>query len=192
MSVLSDTPGSDHAPDLTLSLSSNSNKAMASTSAAAGGPAASPSELSRLEAVESLKAKAGPVRRNLFGPVDHQRLQRDFRRLLCVNVEEAGRRWNFDFRRDRPGEGAGVQWVELRGQDVPAFYRSRSVRPAVRSKRRLSTSSGEGSPVSSSSSGSGDEDLEVMTKSCYSIQRAQKRKQSAITGGLHLSTEAEL
>lgn len=167
----------------------NSDKAMASTSAATGGPAASTSELSRLEVVESLKTKAGPVRRNLFGPMDHQQLQQDFQRLLCVSVEEANKRWNFDFWLDRPGEGAGVQWVELRCQDVPAFYRSRSVRPGVRSKRRTSmssvSSSGGASPMSSSSSGSGDEYLEVITKRCYSIQRPQKRKQSAITGELN-------
>ncbi|XP_037551568.1 cyclin-dependent kinase inhibitor 1D [Nematolebias whitei] len=157
---------------------------MASTSASTGGPAASDSELSHLEGVEALKTKVGPVRRNLFGPVDHQQLQQDFQRLLCMSVEVANKRWNFDFQRDRPGEGASIQWVELRCQDVPAFYRSCSVRPAVRpgAKRRTSmssmSSSGEGSPVSSSSSG--DEYLEVITRGCYPIHRPNKR-QSSIT-----------
>lgn len=187
-SVKNKTPVPDDVPGLTLILSSNSDKVMASTSASMGGPAASDSELSHLEGVEALKMKAGPVRRNLFGPVDHQQLQQDFQRLLRMSVEVANKRWNFDFQRDRPGEGASIQWVELRCQDVPAFYRSCSVRPAVRpgAKRRTSmssmSSSGEGSPISSSSSGSGDEYLEVITRGCYSIHRPQKR-QSSITGG---------
>ncbi|XP_017280374.1 cyclin-dependent kinase inhibitor 1D isoform X2 [Kryptolebias marmoratus] len=156
---------------------------MAATSASTGGSEASGAELSPPGGAEASKVKAAPVRRNLFGPVDHQQLQQDFQRLLCMSVEVANKRWNFDFQRDRPGEGASIQWAELRCQDVPAFYRSCSVRPGAR--RRASTSSvsssGEGSPVSSSSSGSGDEYLEVTTRGRYSIQRPQKRRQSAIT-----------
>ncbi|XP_010209256.1 PREDICTED: cyclin-dependent kinase inhibitor 1 [Tinamus guttatus] len=45
------------------------------------------------------------VCRNLFGPVDHQQLQSDFQDLLRQQLEEAQRRWNFDFETDTPLEG---------------------------------------------------------------------------------------
>lgn len=157
---------------------------MASPSTSTARPAmASDSEISRLGGIEALNLKVGPVRRNLFGPVDHQQLQQDFQRLLCMNVEVANKRWNFDFQSGRPGEGSAIEWEELRCQDVPAFYRSCTVRPAPlpQGKRRASSSSGEVSAESSSSSGSGDEYLEVTTRGCYRLKWTGKRRQSAIT-----------
>lgn len=145
---------------------------------------ASNSDLSRLGGIEALRLKVGPVRRNLFGPVDHKQLQQDFERLLCMSVEVANRRWNFDFQSETPGEASGIEWEALRCQDVPAFYRSCTVRPVPPpvGDRRMSSSSGEGSPGrSSSTSGSGDEYLEVTTRGCLRIKRQGKRKQSAIT-----------
>ncbi|XP_037098445.1 cyclin-dependent kinase inhibitor 1-like isoform X1 [Syngnathus acus] len=142
------------------------------------------SEISRLGGVEALRLNAGPVRRNLFGPVDHQQLREDFQRLLCMGIETANKRWNYDFLEDTPGTGSNVQWEEVRCQDVPGFYRGCTVRPAVRSGkpvRRSSTSSGEDSPTSSSSSGSGDEYLEVTTRRCYRLKRPEKRRQAPIT-----------
>ncbi|XP_029350789.1 cyclin-dependent kinase inhibitor 1D isoform X2 [Echeneis naucrates] len=163
--------------------------AMASPSSSNAAPAtASDSELSSLGGIEALKLKIGPVRRNLFGPVDHQQLQQDFQRLLCMNIEAAKKRWNFDFHTEMPGDSSNIKWEQLKCQDVPAFYRSCTVRPVVRARgsmtkgmRRTSTSSGEGSPVSSSSSGSGDEYLEVTTRGCYRLQWPEKRRQSTIT-----------
>ncbi|XP_028289191.1 cyclin-dependent kinase inhibitor 1D [Parambassis ranga] len=161
--------------------------AMASTSTSTAGP--SDSGVSHLGGIEALRLKVGPVRRNLFGPVDHQQLQQDFQRLLCMSVEVANKRWNFDFQSDVPGDGSNIEWEELRCQDVPAFYRSCMVWPATRpaagktkGTRWTSSSSGEGSPAStSSSSGSGDEYLEVTTRGSYRLQRTRKRKQSEIT-----------
>ncbi|KAF6718549.1 Cyclin-dependent kinase inhibitor 1C [Oryzias melastigma] len=157
--------------------------AVASTSASTGLAMASNSDLSHLGGIEALKLAVGPARRNLFGPVDHQQLQKDFQRLLCMNVEVANKRWNFDFQRDTPGEdGSSVEWVGLRCQDVPAFYHSCTLRPvsrAAKAARRASTSSGEGSPRSSSSSG--DEYLEVTTRGCFHIKLSGKRRQSNIT-----------
>ncbi|KAM4615333.1 cyclin-dependent kinase inhibitor 1D [Polymixia lowei] len=158
-----------------------------STVVAASTMATSDSDLSCLGGIEALKLKAGPVRRNLFGPVDHHQLQQDFQRLLCMSVEVANKRWNFDFQSDRPAQGSAVEWEELRCQDVPAFYRSCTVRRRAgdgvgkKAPRRQSPSSGESSPASCSSSGSGDEYLEVTTRGCYRIQRLAKRKQPAIT-----------
>lgn len=153
---------------------------MVSPSTSSAGPAMD-SELSRLGGIEALKFKAGSVRRNLFGPVDHQQLQQDFQRLLCMSVEVANKRWNFNFQSEMPGEGSNIEWEELSCQDVPAFYRSCTVRPAPPAKRRTSSSSGERSPGSSSSSGSGDEYLEVTTRGCYRLKWQGKQRQSAIT-----------
>ncbi|CAK6949840.1 cyclin-dependent kinase inhibitor 1D isoform X1 [Scomber scombrus] len=156
--------------------------AMASTSSATAGPATtSDMDHSHLGGLEALNLKVGPVRRNLFGPVDHQQLQQDFQRLLCMNVEVANKRWNFDFQSDEPGQASNIEWEELRCQDVPTFYRSCTVRPAAKAKRRISSSSSEGSSMSSSSSGSGDEYLEVTMRGCYRVKRLRKNKQAAIT-----------
>ncbi|XP_034434141.1 cyclin-dependent kinase inhibitor 1D [Hippoglossus hippoglossus] len=153
-----------------------------------GSPMASDSALSCQGGIDALKMKVGPVRRNLFGPLDHQQLQQDFQRLLCMSVEMANKRWNFDFQADVPGEGSNIEWEELKCQDVPAFYHSCMVRPVVgpgdeakKGMKRTLSSLGEASPTSSSSSGSGDEYLEVTTRRCYRRQKPGKRRQSAIT-----------
>ncbi|KAM9328237.1 cyclin-dependent kinase inhibitor 1D isoform 2-T3 [Pholidichthys leucotaenia] len=158
---------------------------MASTSTSIPATA-SDSDIFHLGDIEALKLKVGPVARNLFGPVDHEQLQQDFQRLLCMSVEVANKRWNFDFQSDRPGEGTNIQWEELRCQDVPTFYRSCMVRAVVQPRaekgsRWSSTSSGEASPSPSSSSGSGDEYLEVIARGCYRVKWAGKRRQCAIT-----------
>lgn len=179
-----------HSTNTSGCLFSDRDMAMASKSTSIERPAtASDSEPSCLGGIAAWKSKVGPVRKNLFGPVDHQQLQQDFQRLLCMSVEVANKRWNFDFQSDVPLEGSSIKWEALRCQDVPAFYRSCTVRPAVtagaekmKERRRMSSSSGEDSPGSSASSGSGDEYLEVTTRGCYRIQRTGKRRQAAITG----------
>ncbi|XP_056281111.1 cyclin-dependent kinase inhibitor 1D [Pseudoliparis swirei] len=174
--------------------------AMASLSTPTAGPATPPQpELSRLRGAEVQKLK--PVRRSLFGPVDHQQLKRDFQRLLCRNLDVAKKRWNFDFQHEKPGEGSDIKWEELGDQEVPAFYRSCTVGPSRPVSKIRSSSAGEGSPGDgspgdgspgdgspgdgspgySSSFGSGDEYLEVTTRGCYRVQRHGKHKQSAIT-----------
>nr|XP_055046347.1 cyclin-dependent kinase inhibitor 1D [Misgurnus anguillicaudatus] len=82
-----------------------------------------------LEEQEDIKPEA-LVRRNLFGPVDHQQLQQDFQRLISMSVEIAKQRWNFDFQRDKPVSGT-IEWEELPCQDVPAFYHNCVVRPGM-------------------------------------------------------------
>lgn len=146
---------------------------------------ASDSKVSVSGGIEDLKLKVGPVRRNLFGPVDHKQLQRDFDWLLSVGVEAANKRWNFDFQNEKPGEGSNVKWEEMQCQDVPAFYRNCIVKASSLrffDKRRVSCSSDEGSLASSSSSGSCEEYFEVTTRGCYRSKRHQKHRQSAITG----------
>ncbi|XP_030071322.1 cyclin-dependent kinase inhibitor 1 [Microcaecilia unicolor] len=82
------------------------------------------------------------VRRNLFGPVDHDQLQRDFQRQLRGSLEAARRKWSFDFARDLPLEGA-LEWESLGCQEVPSFYRSQApgsaqVAPATARETRRS------------------------------------------------------
>nr|XP_020474830.1 cyclin-dependent kinase inhibitor 1-like isoform X2 [Monopterus albus]XP_020474832.1 cyclin-dependent kinase inhibitor 1-like isoform X2 [Monopterus albus]XP_020474833.1 cyclin-dependent kinase inhibitor 1-like isoform X2 [Monopterus albus]XP_020474834.1 cyclin-dependent kinase inhibitor 1-like isoform X2 [Monopterus albus]XP_020474835.1 cyclin-dependent kinase inhibitor 1-like isoform X2 [Monopterus albus] len=161
--------------------------ARASSSVSTAAPTSN-SELSQLGGIKALKLKVGPVRRNLFGPVDHQQLQQDFQRLLCMSVDMANKRWNFDFQTDMPGEGSNIEWEELRCQDVPVFYHSCTVRPGMQpgvrmteGKRQTPSSSPKGSPLSSSSSGSGDEYVEVTTAGCYRLEQSGKRRQAAIT-----------
>lgn len=149
-----------------------------------GAAVASDSELPRLGGIEALNMKVGPVRRNLFGPVDHFQLQQDFERLLHMSMEAANKRWNFDFQNEKPGKGCSIEWEELSCQDVPAFYRSCMVgpMPPPQGRRRMSLSSGESSPGSSSSSVSGDEYFEVTARGTYRLKWQGKNRQSAITG----------
>ncbi|XP_028855092.1 cyclin-dependent kinase inhibitor 1 isoform X2 [Denticeps clupeoides] len=65
----------------------------------------------------------GPVRRNLFGPVDREQLQLDYHRSLRKDLEDASRRWGFDFLTDTPLEGGDFQWEGVLGTKVPQLYR---------------------------------------------------------------------
>lgn len=135
-------------------------------------------EPSHLGGIEALQLKVGPVRRNLFGSVDHQQLHMDFQRLLSMSVEAASKRWNFDFQSDTPRPGSDMEWEEVRAEDVPVFYRICA--GTAKGKRRWSLSSSpEGS---SSSSGSGDEYLEMTTRGSYHLRRLRKHRQASITG----------
>ncbi|KAI1888478.1 hypothetical protein AGOR_G00185560 [Albula goreensis] len=114
-----------------------------------------------------VKRRSGPVRRNLFGPVDHQQLQQDFQRLLCMSVEVANKRWNFDFQRDRPAQGC-IEWEELRCQDVPAFYRNCVVKSGLGHR---AAAPGGGAAVSSQR----QEYLEITAMETYRSCKPEKR-----------------
>lgn len=66
----------------------------------------------------------GPARRNLFGPVDREQLQVEYRDALQKDLEEASRRWGFDFISDKPLESSDFQWERIPGAEVPLLYRS--------------------------------------------------------------------
>ncbi|XP_054473448.1 cyclin-dependent kinase inhibitor 1 isoform X2 [Anoplopoma fimbria] len=66
----------------------------------------------------------GPVRRNLFGPVDREQLQMDYQAALRRDLEEACHRWGFDFRSDKPLENSDFQWEKVQESKVPLLYRS--------------------------------------------------------------------
>ncbi|XP_061107772.1 cyclin-dependent kinase inhibitor 1D [Conger conger] len=128
-------------------------------------------ELDSMQEDMNERLRAGPVRRNLFGPVDHQQLQQDFERLLCMSVEVANKRWNFDFQRDRPGQGS-IEWEELRCQDVPAFYRSCVVKAGAGPKARVP--GGGAADVSET-----QEYLEITARETYRSCKAEKRLASS-------------
>uniref|UniRef100_A0A8D0GEW0 Cyclin-dependent kinase inhibitor 1C n=1 Tax=Sphenodon punctatus TaxID=8508 RepID=A0A8D0GEW0_SPHPU len=70
-----------------------------------------------------LHARTG-VCRNLFGPVDHEELDRELKSKLREISEEQQRRWDYNFQTDTPLAGPGrLQWEEVEGDSVPAFYR---------------------------------------------------------------------
>ncbi|NWR53897.1 CDN1A inhibitor, partial [Bucorvus abyssinicus] len=91
--------------------------------------------------MEQRPGKTSHVRRNLFGPVDHEQLQQDFQYVLRNSIEGAQQKWNFDFLRDTPAEGL-LQWEELKGHEVPAFYHSCMVGEAQRRLQHLNWSLG--------------------------------------------------
>lgn len=66
----------------------------------------------------------GPTRRNLFGPVDREQLRVEYQAALRKDLEEASRRWGFDFISDKPLESSDFQWEGIPGTKVPLLYRS--------------------------------------------------------------------
>ncbi|XP_066494841.1 cyclin-dependent kinase inhibitor 1C [Tiliqua scincoides] len=85
----------------------------------------SASALERLAARRTfpLHARTG-VCRNLFGPVDHDELNRELKSKLREICEDGQRRWDYNFQAEEPLRGPGrLQWEEVEGDSVPAFYR---------------------------------------------------------------------
>lgn len=82
----------------------------------------STSALERLVARRTfpLHARTG-VCRNLFGPVDHDELNREMKSKLREISERDQRRWNFNFDRDEPLRGE-YEWEESPVESSPAFY----------------------------------------------------------------------
>ncbi|KAM9758097.1 cyclin-dependent kinase inhibitor 1 isoform 1-T1 [Menidia menidia] len=65
-----------------------------------------------------------PARRSLFGRVDREQLQAEYRAALRKDLEEASHRWGFDFISDTPLESSHFQWERIPGAGVPQLYRS--------------------------------------------------------------------
>ncbi|KAI7812226.1 cyclin-dependent kinase inhibitor 1B [Triplophysa rosa] len=73
--------------------------------------------------VDPLLMRKGTCR-NLFGPVDHDELQRELTSKRKKIAERDRLRWNFDFSEGRPLDGE-LEWEESPADDCPAFYRER-------------------------------------------------------------------
>lgn len=146
----------------------------------------------------------GSPRRNLFGPVDREQLQQDYHIALKQDLEEASRRWGFNFLTEKPLSDGDFQWEGVSGAKVPLMYRS-STRNKNTSSVRVSTSSEAGvsmetEPVSAeatpSMSQNGKENVpgtpERHTNNLKNLERTPvknnvssnslKRKQTNITG----------
>ncbi|KAM7402094.1 hypothetical protein PAMP_017362 [Pampus punctatissimus] len=66
----------------------------------------------------------GPTRRSLFGPVDREQLHVEYQAAMRKDLEEASKRWGFDFISDKPLESSDFQWEGVPGTKVPLLYRS--------------------------------------------------------------------
>ncbi|XP_015231547.1 PREDICTED: cyclin-dependent kinase inhibitor 1-like isoform X1 [Cyprinodon variegatus] len=64
------------------------------------------------------------TRRNLFGPVDRDQLQMEYKAALGKDLDEVSRRWGFDFRSDKPLERSDFEWEGIAEARVPLLYRS--------------------------------------------------------------------
>ncbi|KAK3512960.1 hypothetical protein QTP70_033008 [Hemibagrus guttatus] len=76
----------------------------------------------------------GSARRCLFGAVDHEELRRDYTLLMRAELEDASRRWSFDFTTDKPQVGGDFEWVGLPEAQVPFLYREGTVGAEPRPK----------------------------------------------------------
>ncbi|XP_076123573.1 cyclin-dependent kinase inhibitor 1 isoform X1 [Alosa pseudoharengus] len=92
----------------------------------------------------------GSARRNLFGPVDRNQLQQDYHTALKQDLEEASRRWGFNFLTEEPLDNADFLWEGVSGAKVPLVYRS-SKRSNVTDFSALSTSLEAGVSMESAS-----------------------------------------
>ncbi|KAG9353103.1 hypothetical protein JZ751_017679 [Albula glossodonta] len=132
----------------------------------------------------------GPTRRNLFGPVDREQLQAEYQDMLQKDLEDASRRWGFNFATETPMEGGDFQWEGVAVAKVPMLYRSCMVEV-----QRPSTS-GEGSGLTNKENiprtpercTTKAQHLEMTPEKeqCQTL----KRKQTNITGKAKSSTHA--
>lgn len=67
--------------------------------------------------------RRGPTRRSLFGPIDREQLRGECQAALREDLEEASRRWAFDFVADQPLEGGDFHWEGIPCAQVPPMYR---------------------------------------------------------------------
>lgn len=92
--------------------------------------------------VLSTLGRNGPTRRNLFGPVDREQLQVEYRAALSQDLEEATKRWGFDFVSGKPLESGDFQWEGVSDTRVPLLYRSCRPRAVQARGQRAASSVG--------------------------------------------------
>lgn len=134
----------------------------------------------------------GPVRRNLFGPVDRDQLQAEYQAALRKDVEEASKRWGFDFISNKPMENSDFQWESVPGSKVPLVYRSCMPDPQQPEKAAEATPKPKRSRVLASPNEKENipcspqrcpKDMESLEKTPVKREsKGLKRKQTNITG----------
>lgn len=93
------------------------------------------------------------VRRNLFGPVDHDENKRLLQQQMEKLSKEAKDKWNYDFLNDKPIDGR-FEWKEADISQVPAVYDLRHLQSTsstsmkALAKPSVSTTSGAFNSVS--------------------------------------------
>ncbi|XP_072529916.1 cyclin-dependent kinase inhibitor 1 [Salminus brasiliensis] len=87
-----------------------------------GPPASSSSSSSRtFPLIRRDTVPRSRVCRSLFGPVDHDELNREMKAKLREISERDQKRWNFNFGTGQPLPGE-YEWEEAPGETSPAFY----------------------------------------------------------------------
>ncbi|NXK29654.1 CDN1B inhibitor, partial [Arenaria interpres] len=76
--------------------------------------------LERMEARQSEYPKPSACR-NLFGPVNHEELNRELQKHRQEMEEACQRKWNFDFQNHKPLEGR-YEWQAVEKGSSPDFY----------------------------------------------------------------------
>ncbi|KAM6927841.1 cyclin-dependent kinase inhibitor 1 [Xenentodon cancila] len=134
----------------------------------------------------STRERKGPVRRNLFGPVDREQLHLEYQAALHKDLQEASQRWGFDFISDKPLESSDFKWEGVPGTKVPLLYRSNTpgVEPSdgKRVAVRMVTGRGKGVEPPQSEKENIPHTPEECGINLKSLQRTpEKRKQTNIT-----------
>lgn len=134
----------------------------------------------------------GRVRRSLFGPVDRVQLQVEYQAALRKDVEEASKRWGFDFIANKPMENSNFQWESVPGSKVPLVYRSCMLDPQQPEKAAEATPKPKRSRASASPNEKENipcspqrrpKDMEILEKTPVKRESTGlKRKQTNITG----------
>uniref|UniRef100_A0A673LG69 Cyclin-dependent kinase inhibitor 1B n=1 Tax=Sinocyclocheilus rhinocerous TaxID=307959 RepID=A0A673LG69_9TELE len=133
--------------------------------------------LERMEARLSDQPKPSACR-NLFGPVDHEELKKDFQRQLKAMEDASADAWNFDFSTHTPHTDGRYQWDALDIRSVPGFY-SRSVR-AKGSDLHMCSS---GNNIDKNVDVNGNHDCRVTEQSAETPEKdREQRKRSSCLG----------
>lgn len=69
----------------------------------------------------TLPRRHSSVCRNLFGPIEHDALNRELKAKMKEISERDQRRWNFHFETDTPIPGS-YEWEGMSADSTPAFY----------------------------------------------------------------------
>lgn len=108
----------------------------------------SSSALERLQARRTFPLhRRTSVCRNLFGPVDHEELNREMKTRMREISERDQQRWNFNFETNTPLEG-DYEWEEVSVDKTPGFYQDAQERLSA-PQQSSSESSDSGSSCAS-------------------------------------------
>ncbi|KAM9410309.1 cyclin-dependent kinase inhibitor 1 isoform 2-T2 [Pholidichthys leucotaenia] len=123
------------------------------------------------------------ARRNLFGPVDREQLHMEYQAALQKDLEEASKRWGFDFISDKPLESSNFQWEDIPEVRVPLLYRSceNGNRQLVAGRQRMAERQRKGGRLETSQSEK--ENIPRTPKNCSfnqeSLEKTPEKEENA-------------